>query len=89
MRKSNLLGFFLIGFLLNGFSQADDGYLKSGLEKFEARDYPAAIGSFNKAIALNPASAEDYCARANAKMALRDTRNAITDYNKAIELNAW
>ncbi len=38
-------------------------------------------------IALNPANANAFYCRANAKFMLKDYRGALADYNKAIEFN--
>ncbi len=60
--------------------------LKSGDKKITARKYKEALEDFNKAIELDPYSADSYNYRGMVKYFLDDYKSALEDFDKAIAL---
>jgi len=60
--------------------------LKSGDKNLTARKYKEALTDFDKAVALDPYSADIYNYRGMTKYYLDDYSGALIDFNKAIEL---
>jgi len=60
--------------------------LKSGDKNLTARKYNEALADFNKAIELDPYSADIYNYRGMTKYYLEDFQASLIDFNKAIEL---
>ena len=58
-----------------------------GLTSYKKGKYEEAIKHYDRAIDLNPQSANAYNNRGNAKRALGRHRDAIADYDQAIDLN--
>jgi tetratricopeptide (TPR) repeat protein len=63
--------------------QTADDYLKLGKEQLEKKDYLHAKESFEKAVELDPQSAEARCFRGTVEL---DNEKAEADFTKAIEL---
>lgn len=63
--------------------QTADEYLKRGIEFFEKKDYLRAQENFDKAVELNPGSAEAHYFRGRVQL---DYKKASADFTKAIEL---
>jgi len=63
-----------------------DELLKSGDKKLTARKYKEALEDFNKAVELDPYSADIYNYRGMTKYFLEDYQGALADFNKTIEL---
>jgi tetratricopeptide (TPR) repeat protein len=63
--------------------QTFDEYLKRGIEFFEKKDYLRAQENFDRAVELNPRSAEAYFFRGRVQL---DYKKAGADFTKAIEL---
>ncbi len=61
-------------------------WFHEGNEKYAAGDFDGAIESYDKAIELEPNSAETYNNRGVAWRKKKEYDKAIADYNKAIEL---
>jgi tetratricopeptide (TPR) repeat protein len=80
MRKEML---FLIFLSWELFVQED--WVKTGLVKLEAKDYPAAIQAFTRAIEADPKNADAYYGRGTARR--RNGEDSLPDLNKAIELD--
>ena len=63
--------------------QTAEDYLRRGKEQLEKKDYLRARESFEKAVELDPSSAEAYCFRGMVQL---DDKQAAADFTKAIEL---
>ena len=63
--------------------QTAEEYLRLGKEQLEKKDYLHAKESFEKAVELDPKSAEAYCFRGTVQL---DDEKAAADFTKAIEL---
>jgi tetratricopeptide (TPR) repeat protein len=61
---------------------------QQGLTAVAAGNLPQAIGSFDRAIELDPDYVQAYIERGNAKDNISDLAGAISDYTKAISLDA-
>ena len=59
----------------------------AGLELARSGDHPAAAASFDRALALNPAFAPAWLARAESRQAMGQTRPALEDFRQASELD--
>ena len=62
-------------------------YIEKGVEYFAFSQYEKAIKSYDKAIRLNPKTADAYNKRGVAYQALGQYDKAIQDYDKAIRLH--
>jgi tetratricopeptide (TPR) repeat protein len=60
---------------------------QQGQIALNAQSYSSAIESFDRALGINPHTAEVYLSRATAYLALNRYDNAIADYEKAQKLN--
>ncbi len=67
-------------------SKTVDELLKSGDKKITARKYKEALEDFNKAVELDPYSADIYNYRGMTKYFLEDYKGALADFDKTIEL---
>jgi len=86
--KQNLIVFVFIFFtFIMGCSQ-EGSHIKRGLRQFDRGEYDAAIRSFNKAIEINPKSANAYYFRGLVYIETNDLNKAISDNTNAIILNA-
>ncbi len=63
--------------------QSAEDYLRLGKEQLEKKDYLRARESFERAVELDPTSAEAYCFRGMVQF---DDEKAAADFTKAIEL---
>ncbi|MBX9627316.1 MAG: tetratricopeptide repeat protein, partial [Gemmataceae bacterium] len=65
--------------------------LERGKRDFEARDYPAALVAFDRAVALDPANWEGHFERGVVLVALRDFDAAMAALDRAVALRpaAW
>jgi tetratricopeptide (TPR) repeat protein len=62
-------------------------YFSSASRKYNSGDYRGALADYNRAIRLNPNSANAYYNRGLIKATkLQDERGALADYNRAIQL---
>ena len=61
-------------------------HYKEGLAKSNLEQYEEAIKEYDKAIALNPKSAEAYFSRGNAKYKMGNKEGAREDFNKSFSL---
>lgn len=60
----------------------------AGIEQVNDDDFAAAIESFTKAIAADPADGEAYTERAHARFHLQQYQRALADAERALELDA-
>ena len=60
---------------------------EKGVTKYEAHDFEGAIIELNKAIEMNPESANAYMARGAARASMKNIHAAIDDFSKAIEIS--
>jgi tetratricopeptide (TPR) repeat protein len=60
-------------------------YVCRGLAHLDLRDYPGALGDFDRVIALRPDMVEAYINRAVARMGLGDFAGAVADLDGALE----
>jgi tetratricopeptide (TPR) repeat protein len=67
-------------------NESVNDYLRSGVKKYNSRDFKGAISDFDRAINLNPKFAMSYNNRGVAKYKLEDIVGAATDWYKAAEL---
>jgi tetratricopeptide (TPR) repeat protein len=70
---------------LPGRQVAEKAY-NAGLASFNARNYTAAITSFDQALAAKPDFAAAYANRAATRLALKEYPAAVTDYDQALKL---
>ncbi|MGG7034406.1 MAG: tetratricopeptide repeat protein [Flavobacterium sp.] len=75
-------------FLTTSFGQTADEYLKSGIEKQNAKDYEGAIKDYSKAIKLDKDLKVGYFNRGVCEMGLNDLKSAKKDFDKTIGLDA-
>jgi len=64
-----------------------EAFYKSGLTKYNNKDYKGAIADYTKVIRINPKYTSIYTFRADAKFDSGDYKGAISDYTKAIRIN--
>ena len=62
-------------------------YLRMGLQMQQQEDYGEAILYYDRAIEINPQSANVYFGRAVAKHLLSQYQEALSDFNKGIEID--
>jgi tetratricopeptide (TPR) repeat protein len=92
MKRLLLAMLLLCAFVSTGYTavSADDvraeQFYKEGRELATQKNYPEAINSFSKAIALNPKHSLAYVRRGLAYLNSEAYDLAIYDYTKAIEL---
>src|SRR5688572_910224 len=67
-------------------NQPTTDHYKSGLEKYEAKNYQEAIADFDKAIAENDKNHEAYIKRGNAKAEMGNYKEALPDFDKAVQI---
>jgi tetratricopeptide (TPR) repeat protein len=85
----------LIGFICSpAWGQSARQHLEAGNGNFRAKNYPAAIQEFSRALALSPGLVEAYNNRGLSQAGLQDYRQAIRDYDQALKLaprqaDAW
>jgi Zn-dependent protease len=77
-----------IGLTPRSDEQVYGEHLEQGSDALLADRPKEALGRLDKAIAINPYSAEAHYQRAGAKVALRDNSGALADMNRVIELDA-
>jgi serine/threonine protein kinase len=68
-------------------ASAVEPLLEAGLKQFQQGNYPAAINSFNKVLALDPNHAIALSRRGIATLANGDPQGALMDLNRAIALS--
>lgn len=89
-----VFSFSVIFFVASAKGEDAGDFLKSGIEKGQARNYQGAKDDFSKAIELNPNFAEAYNERGLAEGGLAKNKadmeaslaNAVSDYSNAIRL---
>lgn len=89
-KKTNMKHFFLLftfGFLSTAFGQTADLYLKSGIEKHNAKDYEGAIKEYSKAIKEDKNLRDGYFNHGVCELGLKDFKSAKKDFDKTIELD--
>jgi len=69
-----------------GCSASEISYYDLGMKHYQEGRYRTSIDYFTQALLSNPANAELYYLRADAKAKLRKNDEAIDDYSKAIKL---
>lgn len=67
-------------------SASAEAAFREGQQLARAGDHPAALGAFNRALALAPGSAGVHIARGGAYLAIGEPDTAWADYTRAIEL---
>jgi tetratricopeptide (TPR) repeat protein len=77
-------GSWEVNSLISNDAQA---YYKSGLAKYELKDFTGAINEFSKAIQINPKFRDAYEWRGNSYRKLDKHQEYVNDFNKVIELN--
>lgn len=70
----------------NAQTEKVEDIVESGFKKNESGDYYNAIKAFNKALNMNPNSANAYLGRAEAKLNISETAEALVDVNKSLYL---
>ena len=60
---------------------------KSGLAKYERRDYVGAVADYDRLVDIDPSSALAYYLRGTAKEQARDPAGAEVDFQRSVELN--
>ena len=70
---------------LPGRQVAEKAY-NAGLASYTAQNYPAALASFNQAVAAKPGFAPAYANRAATRLALKNYPAAVADYDQALKL---
>ncbi len=67
-------------------AQAAAALIKTGQAQHDARNYAAAVATFDKAIAANPSDPEGYRLRGRSKRETGDLSGSLSDLNTAIKL---
>ncbi len=87
-RKIGLLLAFTFFISLQAvWAQTSTDFNNSGLVKYKAKNYPAALQDFNKAVELDAKNEKALHNRGLVKYALKDYNGAIQDHTQAIALN--
>lgn len=73
--------------LFAGCQQISQPFIDSGNANVTGKNYDQALSDFNRAITIDPGSAQAYAGRARAYNIQKQYDLAITDLNKAIELD--
>lgn len=79
--------------VISGFSQKDQedlsiNYFKTGVDKFNAKEYGIAIQYMDSALIYDPNNAYAYRIRGGAETILHKYSEALLDFDKAISINS-
>ena len=85
-QNNKILLKLLLMLLIASCSVSEISYYDLGMKHYQEGRYRTSIEYFTQALLSNPANAELYYFRANAKAKLKDNQEAIYDYTKAIKL---
>jgi tetratricopeptide (TPR) repeat protein len=91
MRKAHIIPVCMLVALVclhrsHSWASTSSEYVREGYLSFVARSWDEAIGSYTKAIQLNPKNADAYFQRGIAREMAQQVDGAIRDYTKTLEL---
>jgi tetratricopeptide (TPR) repeat protein len=70
----------------SSFGQKPEYYLKSGIEKYNSKDFEGAINDYTEGIKVDTSFSDGYFYRGICELALQDYKSAQKDFDKTIEL---
>lgn len=83
----HLLTILIVIISATSFGQEADNYLKSGIQKYNSKDFEGAIKDYSEAIKVDRNSKEGYFNRGICEWALQDFESAKKDFDKTIQLD--
>jgi tetratricopeptide (TPR) repeat protein len=83
----HLLTILVIIISATSFGQTADDYLKSGIEKYNSKNFEGAIKDYTQAIKINGNLKDGYFHRGVSEWALQDFESAKKDFGKTIQLD--